>query len=214
MSATCAGPAAADHLRGQRCLSCLDCRHQPLSPPCRVLAFKWYVRKAAMWCCEDRQAALRVAKPASPAWCHSIAAIWRWEHWEACFARRESTRKRLSMSSDAFHRGTRSCTCTAATAAPRSWPPPASAPSTTPPAAQGCSSTASRKPAATCASNTDMMAAPAPPPNRSCASASGSATLAFGQIVRATKAVRASGRWRGGISVAGWSTRSRWRGYR
>ena len=32
----------------------------------------------------------------------------------------------------------------------------------------------------------------------SCASASGSATLACGQVVRATKATKASGRWRGG----------------
>ena len=35
-----------------------------------------------------------------------IAVIWRWGHWEACFARQASTRKRSSMSSDALFRGT------------------------------------------------------------------------------------------------------------
>ena len=54
----------------------------------------------------------------------------------------------------------------------------------------------------TTANNANRTAAPVPPPNPSCASASGSATLACGQVVPATKATGASGRWRGGISVA------------
>ena len=42
-----------------------------------------------------------------------------------------------------------------------------------------------------CASNANEMTAPVPPPNRSCVSA-----------LRVTKATKASGRWRGGFSVA------------
>jgi len=63
--------------------------------------------------------------------------------------------------------------------------------STTPLAAPGCSSTATRKPATTCASNATRTAAPAPPLKRSCV---------WG--LPATKATKASGRWRGAISVA------------
>jgi len=101
---------------------------------------------------------------------------------EALFS--PSTRYRdLALGPSLFHWESQSTTTASSPSGQRT--------STTPPAAPGCSSTAARKPAAKCASNAKRTVGPAAPPNRSCV---------WG--LPPTKAMRANGRWRGGVSVA------------